>query len=103
MHHGVQGEDQKRLLHLLSPEGLAEHKAWHQQSRCVLELMREFPHVQPPLGKHQSPAACPLGRTLQGTCSGMSWLPQAPQHLSESGSGQKRTLHTLSLLGQCLA
>ena len=51
----LQGEDQQRLLHLLSPEGSNDHRTWHQQSRCVLELLREFPNVHPPLG-----ASCPL-------------------------------------------
>ena len=47
----LQGEEQKRLLHLLSPEGAAQHRDWHKQSRCLLELMQEFPSAHPPLGK----------------------------------------------------
>ena len=47
----MQGEEQKRLLHLLSPEGAAQHRDWHKQSRCLLELMQEFPSARPPLGR----------------------------------------------------
>ena len=45
------GEDAARLHHLLSPEGAAEYKAWHQQSRCLLEVLEEFPNIKPPLGE----------------------------------------------------
>ncbi|CAL8469233.1 g8774 [Coccomyxa elongata] len=44
------GEDAARLHWLLSPEGAAEYKAWHQQSRCLLEVLEEFPNIKPPLG-----------------------------------------------------
>lgn len=45
------GEDAARLHRLLSPEGAAEYKAWHQQSRCLLEVLEEFPNIKPPLGE----------------------------------------------------
>ena len=44
------GPDQARLQGLLSPGGAAEYKAWHQQSRSLLEVLEEFPGVRPPLG-----------------------------------------------------
>lgn len=44
------GEDAARLHHLLSPEGAANYKAWHQQSRCLLEVLEEFSSIKPPLG-----------------------------------------------------
>ncbi len=45
------GEDAARLHRLLSPDGAAEYKAWHQQSRCLLEVLEEFPSIKPPLGE----------------------------------------------------
>ena len=47
----AQGEEQQRLQHMLSPEGVAAYKEWHQQSRCLLEVLEEFPGVRPPLGE----------------------------------------------------
>jgi NADPH-ferrihemoprotein reductase len=44
------GEAKSRLLHLLSPEGQADYKAWHAQSRSLLEVLEEFPSIRPPLG-----------------------------------------------------
>ena len=57
------GEEQARLRRLLSPDGAAEYKAWHQQSRSLLEVMEEFTSCRPPLGKlpltnHPSPYNC---------------------------------------------
>ena len=54
------GEEQARLRRLLSPDGAAEYKAWHQQSRSLLEVMEEFTSCRPPLGEqplsaHHSP------------------------------------------------
>ncbi|CAL5223872.1 g6461 [Coccomyxa viridis] len=43
------GEDRGKLERLLN--GSAEqYKAWHKQSRCLLEVLEEFPTIQPPLG-----------------------------------------------------
>jgi sulfite reductase alpha subunit-like flavoprotein len=47
----AEGEEQARLRHLLSPDGAAEYKAWHQQSRSLLEVFEEFSSCRPPLGK----------------------------------------------------
>jgi sulfite reductase alpha subunit-like flavoprotein len=47
----AEGEQQARLLHLLSPGGVAEYKAWHQQSRSLLEVLEEFSSCRPPLGE----------------------------------------------------
>ena len=52
------GEDAARLHRLLSPEGAAEYKAWHQQSRCLLEVLEEFPSIKPPLGERAPPSRC---------------------------------------------
>jgi sulfite reductase alpha subunit-like flavoprotein len=45
------GEEKLRLTHLLSPEGAADYKEWHQQSRCLLEVLEEFPNTKPHLGE----------------------------------------------------
>ena len=45
------GEEQARLRRLLSPDGAPEYKAWHQQSRSLLEVMEEFTSCRPPLGE----------------------------------------------------
>ena len=47
----AEGEDQARLRRLLSPEGALEYKAWHQQSRSLLEVLEEFSTCRPPLGE----------------------------------------------------
>ena len=39
------------LRRLLSPDGAAEYKAWHQQSRSMLEVLEEFSSCRPPLGE----------------------------------------------------
>ena len=44
------GAEAARLRRLVSPEGAAEYKAWHCQSRSLLEVLEEFPGVRPPLG-----------------------------------------------------
>ena len=44
------GAEAARLRRLVSPDGAAEYKAWHCQSRCLLEVLEEFPGVRPPLG-----------------------------------------------------
>lgn len=49
------GEEKVRLTRLLSPEGVAEYKEWHQQSRSLLEVMEEFPNTKPPLGESLPP------------------------------------------------
>ena len=46
------GVDAARLRRLVSPDGAAEYKAWHCQSRSLLEVLEEFPGVRPPLGAH---------------------------------------------------
>ena len=46
------GEEKSVLEELL--HGSAEkYRAWHQQSRCLLEVLEEFPNVKPPLGMCQ--------------------------------------------------
>ena len=47
----AEGEEQARLRRLLSPDGAAEYKAWHQQSRSMLEVLEEFSSCRPPLGE----------------------------------------------------
>ena len=47
----AEGEDQARLRRLLSPDGAPEYKAWHQQSRSLLEVLEEFSSCRPPLGE----------------------------------------------------
>ena len=47
------GEEQAHLRRLLSPDGAAEYKAWHQQSRSLLEAMEEFSSCRPPLGEQR--------------------------------------------------
>ncbi|CAL5225849.1 g8632 [Coccomyxa viridis] len=43
------GEDREKLGRILN--GSAEqYKAWHKQSRCLLEVLEEFPNIQPPIG-----------------------------------------------------
>ena len=44
------GAEAARLRRLVSPAGAAEYKAWHCQSRSLLEVLEEFPGVRPPLG-----------------------------------------------------
>lgn len=66
------GDASAHLLRLLSPEGQADYKDWHKQSRCLLELMREFPAVRPPLGE------------LLGLCA--TAAPQLPACLHVTGS-----------------
>lgn len=51
----AEGEDQARLRRLLSPHGAAEYKAWHQQSRSLLEALEEFSSCKPPLGEQSTP------------------------------------------------
>jgi sulfite reductase alpha subunit-like flavoprotein len=46
----AEGEDQEQLLALLTGEGGAAYKEWHLMSKCLLELMEEFPNVKVPLG-----------------------------------------------------
>ena len=44
------GEDREKLGRILN--GSAEqYKAWHKQSRCLLEVLEEFPNIQPPIGE----------------------------------------------------
>ena len=65
----AEGDDQARLRRLLSPDGAAEYKAWHQQSRSLLEVMEEFPSCQPPLGKLRTlPFANALLHTVSCCC-----------------------------------
>ena len=45
----AEGEDKTRLGRILSSSA-AEYKAWHLQSRCLLEVLEEFPDIHPPLG-----------------------------------------------------
>lgn len=47
----VSGEEGKRLRHLLSPEGHEDYKNWQSQSRCLLEVLEEFPQAKVPLGE----------------------------------------------------
>ena len=56
----AEGEDGRKLRHLLSPEGHEEYKAWQRQSRSLLEVLEEFDSVRPPLGtqSHPSPGLC---------------------------------------------
>lgn len=43
------GKDREGLEHILN--GSAEqYRAWHKESRCLLEVLEEFPNIQPPLG-----------------------------------------------------
>lgn len=45
----AQGQDREKLGQIVN--GSAEqYKAWHKQSRCLLEVLEEFPNIQPPLG-----------------------------------------------------
>ena len=51
----VTGEEAIKIRHLLSPEGQEEYKAWQSQSRCLLEVMQEFPQTTIPLGRQGFP------------------------------------------------
>ena len=51
----AEGNNQARLRRLLSPDGAAEYKAWHQQSRSMLEVLEEFSSCRPPLGELHCP------------------------------------------------
>ena len=44
------GEDSKKLRHLLSPDGQEAYKSWQSQSRCLLEVLEEYPKTNIPLG-----------------------------------------------------
>ena len=57
------GGDAARLRRLVSPDGAAEYKAWHCQSRSLLEVLEEFPGVRPPLGAHSG-----LGLPVTNLC-----------------------------------
>jgi sulfite reductase alpha subunit-like flavoprotein len=54
----AEGEDKERLLEILTGDGGASYKEWHGSSKCLLELMEEFPTVKPPLGKVYSIYMC---------------------------------------------
>lgn len=47
----AEGEDKEKLLDILTGNGGANYKEWHGSSKCLLELMEEFPDVKPPLGR----------------------------------------------------
>ena len=77
------GEEQARLRRLLSPDGAAEYKAWHQQSRSLLEVMEEFTSCRPPLGEqplsahhspYQSAALLPVHRCTSLAPSSLAFL-----------------------------
>jgi NADPH-ferrihemoprotein reductase len=44
------GDEATKLAALLAPDGLAAYKAWHAHSRCLLEIMREFPETAGSVG-----------------------------------------------------
>ena len=43
------GKDRENLEQLLNSSA-EQYKAWHKQSRCLLEVLEEFPNIRPPLG-----------------------------------------------------
>lgn len=63
----AEGDAQTKLRRLLSPDGVAEYKAWHQQSRSLLEVLEEFSSCRPPLGELHILSAPEL---LSSVCDG---------------------------------
>ena len=42
--------EERKCLEQLVHGSAKDHKAWHQQSRCLLEALEKFLNVKPPIG-----------------------------------------------------